>query len=81
MNSTDTHPITGVKLNPIPIERKSLSFDDAVTAFVMKKQKIKYAVIAHRLGTNTFRLGEVFTGKEHFGAEEEADRLLNGSSH
>ena len=67
------HPLTGVELNPIPIERIALNFEEAVTACLMRLQRVKYQTIAWRLGTNTYRLGEVFTGKIHPTAME-ADR-------
>ena len=70
------HPITGVAINEIDVEKTSLDFDDAVTAWVMKLQGEKYAVIAHKLGTNTIRLGEVFRGERHPEAKAEAERLL-----
>ncbi|WP_084486742.1 hypothetical protein [Brucella rhizosphaerae] len=75
------HPITGVKINPVIIERKALSFDEAVTAFVMKMQGVKYNIIAQQLGTNTHRLGEVFRNEKHHGAKARAQALISGSSH
>ena len=72
----DKHPITGAKLNPLEIERLSLDFNAAVTAWVMRLQREKFAVIAQRLGTNTYRLGEVFRKEVHPGACNEALRLL-----
>lgn len=75
------HPITGVKINAMPIERISLNRKDAVTAFIMRMQGEKYANIAHKLGTNTFRLGPIFREEEHIGAKQEAERLLAGSPH
>lgn len=71
-----THPITGVEINPVIIERKSLSFDEAVTAHVMRMQGVKYNIIAQQLGTNTHRLGEVFRGEKHAGSKEAAQRLV-----
>ncbi|EXL03883.1 hypothetical protein [Brucella anthropi] len=81
MADFELHPITGVKINPVVIERKALSFDDAVTAFVMKMQGVKYNIIAQHLGTNTHRLGEVFRGEKHYGAKAKADALISGLSH
>lgn len=74
--ATMTHPITGVKINPVVIERKSLTFDEAVTAHVMRIQGVKYNIIAQHLGTNTHRLGEVFRGEKHWGSKEGAIVLL-----
>ena len=71
-----THPITGVRLNPLTIERVSLDFKAAVTAWVMRLQGEKYAVIAQRLGTNTFRLGEVYNQEIHPDAQKAALILL-----
>lgn len=76
MAFTLTHPITGVEINPIAIERKSLTFSEAVTAFVMRMQGEKYHIIAQQLGTNTHRLGEVFRGEIHVNAKSVADSLL-----
>ena len=59
------HPITGVDVNPVLIERIHLDFDAAVTAWVLKLQRTKYNIIAQMLGTNTHRLGEVFRGEKH----------------
>ncbi|HCZ00159.1 MAG TPA: hypothetical protein DHV56_09220 [Rhodobacter sp.] len=70
------HPLTGVELNPIPIERTSLNFEEAVTAWLMRLQRAKYHTIAMRLGTNTHRLGEVFRGEVHITAEAAARTRL-----
>ncbi len=74
--ATRRHPLTGVKLNPIEIERKSLEFEDAVTAHILRCKGVKYATIAHLLGTNPARLGEVFRGECHPAAANEALRLM-----
>tara|TARA_R110002020_G_scaffold147379_1_gene322709 strand:- start:331 stop:576 length:246 start_codon:yes stop_codon:yes gene_type:complete len=81
MAELNTHPLTGVELNPLIIERKALDFNDAVTAWVMRLQKYKYHSIAQRLGTNTHRLGEVFREETHLGSKAEAFRLLTSASH
>ena len=78
--ATYTHPVTGVEINPIIVERKSLTFDDAVTAHIMRMQGVKYNIIAHHLGTNTHRLGEVFRGEKHIGSKVKAVALI-GRSH
>jgi len=70
------HPITGVLLNDIPLKRKSLDVQEAVTAHIMSHQGISYTDIVHHLGTNAFRVGEVFRGKEHPDAAMKALRLL-----
>lgn len=70
------HPITGVKLNPIDVERPSLEFEEAVTAWILRMQGTKYQVVAQKLGTNTHRLGEVFRGEKHIGSRAEALRLI-----
>jgi len=74
--ATTKHPITGVELNPIQIERKALNFDEAVTAQVMRKQGEKYNHIAQMLGTNTHRIGEVFRGEVHPKSDEKALELI-----
>jgi len=69
-------PITGIALNPIIIERKSLSYRDAVTAWVLRLRGVKYNHVAQYLGANTHRLGEVFRGEVHIGSEAEAKKLM-----
>lgn len=69
-------PITGIALNPIFIERKALSYREAVTAWVLRLRGTKYNHVAQYLGTNTHRLGEVFRGEVHMGSESEARRLM-----
>ncbi|MCD2175811.1 hypothetical protein [Rhizobium sp. C4] len=71
------HPITGVEINPVVVERKSLTFDEAVTAQIMRLQRIKYNIIAQHLGTNTHRLGEVFRGEKHEGSKAVAVQLMS----
>lgn len=75
--ATTQHPITGIELNPITIERKSLSYRDAVTAWLLRMSGEKYNHVAQYLGTNTHRLGEVFRGEVHYGSEEEAQARLS----
>jgi hypothetical protein len=70
------HPITGVKINPIPVKRKQLTFDEAVTAHIMRQQGKTFTDIVHHLGTNANRVGEVFRGETHPGSAMEALRLL-----
>ncbi|MCQ0986998.1 hypothetical protein [Jiella marina] len=74
------HPLTGIELNPVVIERKALTYEEAVTAFVLRAQGCKYNIIAQHLGTNTHRLGEVFRGEKHMGAEAKATALLFGTT-
>lgn len=71
-----THPLTGVSINPVLIERKSLTYQEAMTAHVMRMQGVKYNIIAQQLGTNTHRLGEVFREEKHIGSRESALTLL-----
>ena len=75
------HPLTGIELNPVVVERKALSFDEAVTAFVLRAQGCKYNIIAQHLGTNTHRLGEVFREEKHVGAQAAAIALVSGGAH
>lgn len=72
---TETHPVTGVELNRIAIERKALSFDEAVTVHLMRWKGTKFQSIAHLLGTNTARVGEVLKGTIHPAAQREALKL------
>ncbi|MDO1580885.1 hypothetical protein [Rhizobium oryzicola] len=76
MMVTLVHPMTGVEMNPVLIERKALTFDEAVTAHLLKMQGVKYNIIAQRLGTNTHRLGEVFRGEKHEGSKVKAEELF-----
>lgn len=72
----ERHPLTGVALNSIDVRRKALSYDEAVTAILLRHQGMKYHDVAHQLGTNTHRLGEVYRGEIHPGAADDALRLL-----
>lgn len=74
--ATFRHPITGVELNPIAIERKALSFDEAVTAHLLRNRGTKYNHVAQLLGTNTHRVGEVLRGEVHPKAAEVATELV-----
>lgn len=74
--ATFRHPITGVELNPIAIERKALSFDEAVTAHLLRSRGTKYNHVAQLLGTNTHRVGEVLRGEVHPKAAEVAAELV-----
>lgn len=71
------HPITGVPLNELAVERISLSLEEAVTVWVLKMTGEKYAVIALLLGTNPARVGEVLRGEKHPEAQELAQLLLS----
>ena len=75
--ATMIHPITGVEINPVVVERKSLAFNEAVTAQIMRLQGIKYNIIAQHLGTNTHRLGEVFRGEKHERSKAVAVQLMS----
>lgn len=77
---TVIHPITGIRLNALELERVALDYDEAVTAHLMKMQGEKFSRIAHLLGANPARLGEVFRGEKHPGAASEAQSLLRKSS-
>lgn len=72
----DRHPITGVKLNPIKVKRKSLNFEEAVTAHILQIQGKTFTDIVQYLGTNANRVGEVFRGESHPTAGAEALRRL-----
>lgn len=63
------HPLTGVELNPMLIERPALNLDEAVTVWVMRLGGTKYQTIAAMLGTNTHRVGEVLRGESYPEAE------------
>lgn len=74
--ATTTHPLTGVELNPILIERRALDFDEAVTVWIMRLQGVKYQHIAIMLGTNTHRVGEVLRGEKFSEAEAVARQRM-----
>ena len=67
--ATFPHPVTGVELNPVEIERPALDFDEAVTVWILRLQGVKYHHVAQMLGTNTHRVGEVLRGERHPDAE------------
>ncbi len=74
--ATRKHPLTGVELNTIEVERISLDFNAAVTAHILRCKGEKYNVIAQKLGTNPHRIGEVFRGEVHPAAAMKALELL-----
>ncbi|MEP3778953.1 MAG: hypothetical protein ABJM82_18205 [Shimia thalassica] len=53
-----------------------LNFDAAVTAWIMRLQGEKIQIIAQRLGTNTYRLGEVYREEDHPSSKQRAIDLL-----
>lgn len=71
------HPITGVPINEIAIERIALTFEEAVTVWVMRLTGEKFAIIAQKLGTNTHRVGEVLRGEKFPNSRETAETLLS----
>ncbi len=74
-----TMPETGVFLNPVLVERISLTFDEAVTAWLLRMRGEKYNKIAHMLGCNPARLGEVFRGEVHPPAREKAMWIIRAT--
>jgi len=70
------HPMTGVLLNPYAIRRKSFTFDDAVTIWIMRLQCEDYVVIQHFMGACSYRIAEVLSGEVHPDAKNEAIRRL-----
>ena len=70
------HPITGVTLNPYAIKRRSFSFEDAVTIWIMRLQCENYVDIQFFMGACSFRIQEVLTGEVHADAKNEAIRRL-----
>ena len=77
--ATTKHPLTGIELNKITRKRTSLNGDEAVTAYVMRFQGEEFNVIAHKLGTNPARVGEVLRGDVHPEARDKAIALLKAS--
>ena len=74
--ATMTHPITGDELNDIAVKRPSLSFENAVTAWVMKLQGETFTDIVQKLGTNANRVGDVFRREVHQDAKAKAISIL-----
>lgn len=74
--ATILHPLTGDQLNAIVIKRKRLSYDNAVTAWIMKLQGETFTDIVQKLGTNANRVGDVFRGDDHEGAQAKAVAIL-----
>lgn len=72
----EVHPVTGVELNVISVKRKRLTFDEAVTAHLLHKQRVPFTEIVQQLGTNANRVGEVFRGDVHPDAAKKALELL-----
>lgn len=70
------HTITRVKLNDYVVKRRALTFDEAVTAFILRQQGYTFTDIVFMLGTNANRVGEVFRREVHPDAAMEALRLL-----
>ncbi|MFW2541515.1 hypothetical protein ACN2XU_02655 [Primorskyibacter sp. 2E107] len=74
--ATEVHPITGDELNPIAVKRAQLTFENAVTAWIMKLQGETFTDIVQKLGTNANRIGEVFRGDAHRDAHAKAVAIL-----
>lgn len=76
----ENHPLTGVPLNCIEITRKSLSFEEATTAVILRQRGDHFNVVAFKLGTNPHRIGEVMRGEVHPDARQAALNLLTGKT-
>ena len=74
--ATTIHPLTGVELNEITIQRKALTEIEAVTVHVLHRQFDDQDIIAHKLGTNQGRVSEVLKGHAHPDSSEKAAQLL-----
>lgn len=70
------HPITGIELNMYRKRRKSLTFEDAVTVWIMRLQCEHRTDIEFFMGTCSFRIHEVLSGEVHADAKAEAIRRL-----
>lgn len=68
--------LTGVDMNPIPLERVTFTYSEAVTVWILKLKGTKYALIAQHMGANALRIGEVLRGEVHPGARQQALALL-----
>ena len=74
--ATIQHSLTGDHLNAIAVKRPRLTFDNAVTAWIMKLQGETFTDIVQKLGTNANRVGEVFKHDVHKGAYDKAVEIL-----
>lgn len=74
MPITERHPLTGVELNVLWIQRETLNQEEAVTAWIMRDQGDKTHEIAARLGTSAAQLHAVFRGDLHPEAKAMARR-------
>lgn len=67
------HPyIRQHELNPILVQRSSLSFDEAVAVWLMHFEGEKQQIIAAKFGTNGGRIAEILTEKKHEGSQHTA---------
>lgn len=74
--ATYKHPITGVELNIIDIDRASLDEVEAVTVHILNFEGHDQDAIASRFGTNQARISDVLKGRTHTGAAERAAQMM-----
>ena len=79
--STKPHPLTGVELNVISKKRKTLTRDDAITAWVLRIAGVSLINIVHSLGTTTYRVRQVFKQVSHPGTRTVAINMVATSGH
>lgn len=60
--ATYLHPVTGVELNQIDVRRKSLDETEQATVRLLRQSGTYVSDIAHMMGTNPARIGEVLRG-------------------
>lgn len=63
--TAEIYPDTGVKLNPPPYRRLTISYMVAVTAHLMRLRGETHQTICHRLGINNWQLWRVFKLEVH----------------
>ncbi|MCA1337371.1 hypothetical protein [Pseudooceanicola marinus] len=74
--ATQKHPLTGVTVNELGFTRKSMTFEDAVTAFILRLQGRTVTEMVRIMGISSWRISEVIGGVVHPGAEAEAVKRL-----
>ena len=74
--ATFNHPITGIPLNSIKEKRKSLDYDEAVTAHILRMEGRKIQTITAMLGTNQGRVVAVLNGEVHPKAANDAVKQI-----
>ncbi|MEJ6389885.1 hypothetical protein [Gymnodinialimonas ulvae] len=70
-----TAPFGNFQLNEINVQRKGLSYVEAVAVWLMHWSGEKQHLIAAKFGTNPGRIADVLTEKKHEGSRMDAQAL------